>query len=239
METSDVFEKLFETILIDITKAQNKSNIYSAKLGEQYADPAKYKLPVNLRFCPLPAPVINSFNLNIKFALEALENYLDNTLKNETGKLVAAMIEKITQPEKQIKDKDKVIADIVFDIKQSIYKVITDDEKGSITNETLLVFFRNSFHEILSTDFYIDIINEIFSQQKANINSCINKILNRISGLKDKRFGNVSPVYDFETLNEVDAAIICTITLNVDMRNYQVGFDEPAINNNAGLNMLA
>ena len=56
MAAGDIFETLFETILKDITKAQNASNIFSAILAEKYADPAKYNLPDALRYFPLTKP---------------------------------------------------------------------------------------------------------------------------------------------------------------------------------------
>lgn len=68
----DIFENIVASLLIDVIKAQNRANEYSAKLVPNYRDPTHADPPQNpnLGFFPVPNSVIRSFDFKLSFTLD-------------------------------------------------------------------------------------------------------------------------------------------------------------------------
>ena len=85
----DILESLVQTILLDLTEAQHYSNERSAQLAAKYIDNSIVDgHPEPLQFFPVPNSSIKAFDFSLSFALEDLNDNLNEDLEKATNSVI-------------------------------------------------------------------------------------------------------------------------------------------------------
>ncbi len=251
--TGDFLETLLTSFLQDITSAQDASNMYSACLAMEYSDPAKDddeckckckdgdkckckdddgckckvdKRPDCIKYFPVPVPVIRSFEFTFQFAFQAFANYVDNTLFADLKDTIGQFLTDNNQLSKP-GDTESITHLIFEDVKAELITLLLKVKQKNEAIHKFAGYLQNKIADALKKH-YQSLKTESPVNLK-NIRTSLEDVLVDFNKpLTDwaKAFKNVKMVYDLNKLNSLNGDILCSLKVNVEMQNLQVGFDE-------------
>jgi hypothetical protein len=227
---STELEKLLTMFLLDITGAQNLSNINSAILAETYNSPPE-GYPQWLKYFPIPVPVIKSFAFTLQFAFEDLEGFMDNKLFGEIEQAIAEALEIVDGDSPPGNSSENMAMDIFDKAKNKLKELILSKTDK---NEVIQQFM--SFLKKLAGDTIKQHYPGTGAENKIDLKSLRNSLEQALDNFSkpvkelEDAFKKVNMVYDLNKLNNLSGDIMCTITVNVEMQNMTVGFGENPTN---------
>ena len=221
----DFFRGLIEQILLDLASAQHKSNQFSAKLVPLYENPEEHNQPEALGFFPVPNAAISSTSFTLRFSIE------------ELAELMTAEI----PPTAAIQAAAQAIVQLLTDW----YEKNATGERPSVRESATLEqavanFLRVEWMDFESTNTNTDQINQICDKlysflaslsehdnilSSEEIHQVLEQHLNTtVTHLSSHSVGQLSAVFEAKKIESLASEQLCSITVNCDMRNYEVGF---------------
>lgn len=229
MAYNSVLEKLVEYILLELLEAQNTSNMASAKLAEKYYEPKVEEEVPNLEFFPVPNTCIKSFDFALKFALKDIGVILTDNVLLQLNQLIEETWElfltKLVEDDKIYKErKEKLILQRPLVNITKIKGKITENEKQDLSIASFLE------REILQA-FDLSINKKSFwgSNSKVpsafsyplNLEERINQLLFHSKNEQTIPLTDFKAVFDINQLNDINEDIICSVNVQVEMRNFE------------------
>ncbi|MFY7741606.1 MAG: hypothetical protein ACOVQR_03090 [Flavobacterium sp.] len=225
-----VLEKLVEYILLELLEAQNISNIASAKLAEKYYEPKlEEEVVPNLEFFPVPNTSIKSFDFALKFALKDIGVILTDDVLLQLNQLIEETWELFL---KQLVEEGSIIEERKKKLLLQRPLVNLSKIKGKITEQEKQDLTIASFleREILQA-FELSINKKSFWGGNSKLVSPFSYPLHleeRINQLlfhsKDEQtipLNDFKAVFDLKQLNDITDDIICSVNVQVEMRNFE------------------
>lgn len=225
MESNSIFENLVERILLDLFEAQKASNQASAKLLDSFlhAD-----LDNTLDQFPIPNSCIRSFDFSLKFLLEDLGGLLAEDFISQIYSLMEKTWEevikklyrdrKIDAAHKKKLQKVKIIEEM-RPLKFKNNKSNNKDIAKLIVEQVMSIFEQVLKNWNLRK---IDIVGKAFN----NLETEINTILFGAKNNGSIPLSKLNATFDLEKLNALNEDMLCSINVNVEMRNFETAYTE-------------
>ncbi|MCW3127332.1 MAG: hypothetical protein JWO03_2990 [Bacteroidetes bacterium] len=225
----DTFAKIISSILVDITKAQDCANQFSASLVPKYHDPNEYNRNENLIYFPVPNSSIKSFEFNLQFAIPT-----------QTGGLSGDIL-------KPLDSALAVVIGYVADRAQALSKAKPEQTGTAFTDAVIQAAKISYFGLLASKGKSKDEIRELFchdlekivmehsalfikynKDETEHLRQVINNVFSGIIPIPDAKCWDESfdISYEFNVLKELDESILGSIKFEVDIRNFGLGFQE-------------
>lgn len=230
---NDLLERLIAKILMDLTRAQNASNRLSARISKIYQQPPAGM--DNLKFFPVPNSLIKSFDFKLKFALSELVGLLQDDLSIALREEIQAIWLQLVQDlEERTLIKTGSLEQLQqyrfeFDQIVRINKVegTSDPVIELLTRQTIKAFTNELNGKIKIKVNLAPLLEEWADRIRTKITEFVDIIVEEFSSATAYK-----TVFDLDKLNEIDSEILCSINVNVEMRNLKWGYleEEPTGN---------
>ena len=227
--TDDFLENMLASFLIDIANAQNASNINSAELAVIYSDPA-LPLPACLKYFPIPVPVIKSFEFTVQFAFEGFNSYMDNILFEELKQAIEPIIQGLGQQDVTGNSSESITHEIFEEAKAELNRLVLNVTQKNEVIQQFCVFLKKlradaikKRHPAINAESQLELKNIRKSLEQA-----LTDFNQPLADLKTA-FKNIKMVYDLNKLNNLNGDVLCSLKVNVEMQNLQLGFDDSGL----------
>jgi hypothetical protein len=222
------FEDIISSLLIDVIKAQNRANKFSARLVPEYRDPTKFWPPEdpNLGFFPVPNSVIRSFDFRLTFALENKDAIgpanIFNGLHRAVDQILAALNTRL----------DPAVHSRFADNMKKQYLLLLAADKPYLAKTTALA---NLIFDQLDKE---KVISMTAARREELLSSTLQGVLSDPRLLDSGSLKGLAVNIDLDVLKEADERMLASVNFQVDMRSYQLGFQEPASDTPGGHRLI-
>lgn len=229
----DFFQDILESILLDMARAQDRSNRFSARLAACYEHPDEHHKPPALSFFPVPNAAIDTFSFTLRFGIEEIPEFFGSGLAVPIASAVRALGEHLAGGAPPIAAADGSAED-----------TRPDPERVQIENEVSQLMYRKCLST--SMDTCLDLENravEIGTAVHGLIVEWLGKgsapalklVINVIRGPVLLALSNLQcqtrPGTHYRAMFAANPPAIeieqrCSITVNVGMRAFQLGLTD-------------
>lgn len=209
----NILESVLATILLDMIKAQNQANCYSAQLALDYTGKDK-EIPL-LEFFDVPNAIIKSFDFELKFGLESVGSPIGGEMSNKLSELIKSSLNEFVQ---RCMESYRLPAGSEKELKGFIASLWRDNgdaasSKLSFEPEPKLIEDSNDFIIALKNKVKSLTDSELFLEQNE-----------RTPGLR--------AVLNVSDLNSYNGDMLCSINVNAEIAGMKAGFYEENIKTN-------
>jgi hypothetical protein len=221
----DILEPILKGILIDVIRAQTQANIYASKEAEKYKDP---KNPL-LRYFPVASPIIQSFVLSLRFLLTQAGQALNQATQAETQRLFNLVAAGVADAAEVLPDPAAMASEVAAAVQQELVSLLPH-APGQQSQLTALRIQESVHRQVVAALADMpqpvqQLARQVLSQEQPRTGQWAAALESQLGELTQQHLGKLAPVYDFRLLGAVDKELYCTITLNVDMRSFDFGFE--------------
>lgn len=238
-KTMDSFESIIAALLKDITGAQNQANKYSVKIS------ADYETNSALAVFGVPNAVVRSFEITLKFGLDKLnQSYLEHNklvadLGPELNAGIGAAVQTIQEAISSEKGFEKFVGSAVWErwlrqshvVSELLYLALiakVQSFRGEFLNGNRQHCIAELAGEVLKQltaiwqSYDVD-LNELHGEMEKlgeRVTSIINRSLPKLLPEIATQDSGLNIQYDLKVLEAIDTSKLATVTLKVDMRNF-------------------
>lgn len=209
----NILESVLATILLDMIKAQNQANCYSAQLALDYTGTDK-KIPL-LEFFDVPNAIIKSFDFELKFGLESVGSpiggemsyKLSELIKNSLNKFVQRCMETYRLPAGSEKELKELIASLWKDKSEAASSKLSFEPDPKLIEDSndFIISLRDKVKSLTDSELFLE---------------------------KDERTPGLRAVLNVSDLNSYNGDILCAINVNAEIAGMKAGFYEENIKTN-------
>jgi hypothetical protein len=230
----DFFRGLIEQILKDITLAQHQSNLLSASLVPGYRDPEQHHLPPDLNFFPVPNSIISSIAITLKFGIEELSDLMADEPRGALSNAARAIIETLMS-------RQESEAVELSDTPNLLNNPDASNERSLIILELAIVnFLLVEWMQCGTADTATEWVEKICSRLQSLLASLPEPAIElsalEISAIASQHLldafttppssKQLAAILKSQQLNALNPETYSSITINCDMRNFELGFRE-------------